>query len=189
MSDFHQRGPITTLPRLTASDDQRRERDLVAFARSRPLILIVPSLISELDEPALAGMIPEIREAPYIHTVVISLDRADEQGYRRALDYFRAIGHRTVVFWNDAPSILAVRSEMEARFSGASQPGKGRAVWMAIGYVLAEGQAEVVAFHDADVVNFERSQLANLVDPVREPERFSHSLCLPFWGGAATAPP
>jgi glucosyl-3-phosphoglycerate synthase len=114
-------------------------------------------------------MVREIREAPYIDTVVISLDRADEGGYHRALGYFREIGHRTVVLWNHAPPILAVREEMEERFAAASQPGKGRAVWMAIGYVLAEGRARVVAFHDADVVNYDRSQLTNLVYPVLSP--------------------
>ena len=169
MTDFHQRGPITTLPRLLGSDAARRERELEGFVRSRPLILIIPSLITELDEPALANMISEIRQAPYIDTVVISLDRADEDGYRHALDYFRNLGHRTVVLWNHAPSILAVREEMAKRFVGVLQPGKGRAVWMAIGYVLAEGRADVVAFHDADVVDYDRSQLTNLVYPVLNP--------------------
>jgi glucosyl-3-phosphoglycerate synthase len=148
---------------------ERRERELVGVAAETPLILIIPSLISELDEPALAGMIPEIRQAPYIDTIVISLDRADENGYRRALDYFRELGHRTVVLWNHAPSVLEVRQELEKKFAGVSQPGKGRAVWMAIGYVLAEGRAQVVAFHDADVVNYDRSQLTNLVYPVMNP--------------------
>ena len=180
MSDFHQRGPITTLPRLVASHAERRERELVGFVQSRPLILIIPSLITELDEPALASMIPEIRKAPYIDTVVISLDRADEEGYRRALDYFRDVGHRTVVLWNHAPSILAVREQMEERFSGVSQPGKGRAVWLAIGYVLAEGRAEVVAFHDADVVNYDRSQLTNLVYPVLDP-MLSFDFCKAYY--------
>jgi len=169
MTDFHQRGPITTLPRLVGPDVERRERELVGFTRSRPLILIIPSLITELDEPALATMVREIRKAPYIDTVVISLDRADHDGYHRALDYFRDIGHRTVVLWNHAPAILAVRQELEERFSAVSQRGKGRAVWMAIGLVLAEGRANVVAFHDADVVNYERSQLTNLVYPVLDP--------------------
>jgi glucosyl-3-phosphoglycerate synthase len=169
VSDFHQCGPITTLPRLEASGDERRERELVDLVRTNPLFLIIPSLIDELDKPALAGMVREIACAPFIDTIVISLDRADEDGYRRALEYFRDIGHRTVVLWNDAPPLLQLRAEMEERFAGVSQPGKGRAVWMAIGYVLAEERASVVAFHDADVVNYHRSQLTNLVYPVLNP--------------------
>ncbi len=180
MSDFHQRGPITTLPRLVPSDVERRERALVGFASERPLILIIPSLISELDEPALATMVREVSGAPYVDTVVVSLDRADEDGYQRALYYFRDLGHRTVVLWNHAPSVLALREQMEAFFSGVSQPGKGRAVWMAIGYVLAEGRASVVAFHDADVVNYEKSQLTNLVYPVLDPT-LSFDFCKAYY--------
>lgn len=169
MSDFHQCGPITTLPRLEKAGSQRREHELVDLVRSNPLILIIPSLIIELERPALAGMVREIRKAPYVDSVVISLDRADEAGYSRALEYFREIGHRTVVLWNNAPQILDLRAEMEDRFVGVSEPGKGRAVWMAIGYVLAEDRARVVGFHDADVVNYHRSQLTNLVYPVLSP--------------------
>ncbi len=180
MSDFHQRGPITTLPRLAALDAERRERELVRFSRARPLILIIPSLITELDEPALEGMIGEICKAPYVDTVVISLDRADEDGYQRALEYFKDVCHRTVVLWNHAPSVLAVREELEERFEGVSQPGKGRAVWMAIGYVLAEARARVVAFHDADVVNYDRSQLTNLVYPVMSPS-LSFDFCKAYY--------
>jgi glucosyl-3-phosphoglycerate synthase len=152
-----------------ASDVDRRELELVDIAAETPLILIIPSLITELDEPALGTMVAEIRQAPFIDTIVISLDRADENGYRRALDYFRQIGHRTVVLWNHAPSVLTVRDELQKKFAGVAQPGKGRAVWMAIGYVLAEGRARVVAFHDADVVNYDRSLLTNLVYPVMNP--------------------
>ena len=180
MSDFHQRGPITTLPRLAAADAEQRERELVGFASKRPLILIIPSLITELDEPALEGMISEICKAPYVDTVVISLDRADEDGYQRALEYFKGVCHRTVVLWNHAPSVLAVREELEERFEGVSQPGKGRAVWMAIGYVLAEARARVVAFHDADVVNYDRSQLTNLVYPVMSPS-LSFDFCKAYY--------
>ena len=49
------------------------------------------------------------------------------------------------------------------------RPGKGRACWLAIGYVLAEERAAYIAFQDADVVNFSRAMLARLVLPAVEP--------------------
>ena len=180
MADFHQRGPITTLPRLAGQDLLRRERELASYARSLPVTLLIPSLLSELEQPALAAMVREIRQAPFIDTVVISLDRADEAGYRHALEYFRALGHRTVVLWNHAPSILAVREEIEERVTGPTEPGKGRAVWMAIGYILAEGRAGAVAFHDADVVDYDRAQLANLVYPILNP-MLSFDFCKAYY--------
>jgi glucosyl-3-phosphoglycerate synthase len=168
MSDFQQRGQITTLPRLIAHDLGRRERELETYARRTPLTLVIPSLLSELDHRALAGMVGELAKVPYLDTVLVSLDGSDEAGYRRALDYFKALKHRTVVLWNDAPSVLEVRAQIEESV-GDLPAGKGRAVWMALGYLVAEGRARVVAFHDADVVDYDRALLANLVFPMLHP--------------------
>ena len=169
MGDFHQRGPITTLPRLTAGSLESREKELSFFARRVPLTLVIPCLVGEMDQPALLGMVKELAETPYLDTVVISLDRADEAGYQRARTYFRALRHRTVVLWNDGPAIRQIRDEIESRGPKLSDPGKGRAVWMALGYVLAQGRARAVALHDADVVGYNRSLLANLVYPILHP--------------------
>ncbi len=169
MSDFHQRGPITTLPRLVQQDVTAREQELAFFARGTPLTLIMPCLVSEMDQPALAGMVSELARVPYLDTVVIALDRADEAGFQRALAYFSDLRQRTVVLWTDAPAVRALREEIEGRVTRLSDPGKGRAVWTAIGYVLAEGRARAVALHDADVAAYDRSLLANLVFPILHP--------------------
>jgi glucosyl-3-phosphoglycerate synthase len=168
MSDFQQRGPITTLPRLVRHDLERREREITGLALHTPLALVIPCLVSEMEQPALAGMVAELAKVPYLESVVISLDRADEEGYSKALAYFRSLGQRTAVIWNDAPQLLALREEI-SQSVGQLPPGKGRAVWMAIGYVLAEARAYAVALHDADVVNYDRSLLANLVYPILNP--------------------
>ena len=47
--------------------------------------------------------------------------------------------------------------------------GKGRACWLAIGYLLAEERVEYIAFQDADVVNCKREMLARLVLPTLDP--------------------
>ena len=169
MSDFQQRGPITTLPRLGARGADQLDAALCAAVRRRPLALIMPCLITELDQPALAGMVAQLAHVPYLDTVVISLDRADAAGYARALEYFRALGQRTVVLWNDADEIASLRAEVEKNV-GPLPAGKGRAVWMANGYVVAEERTRVAAFHDADVVDYDRSLLANLVYPLLDPD-------------------
>ena len=170
MSDFHQSGPITTLPRLSDRPLEQVEADLRSFSQATPLALVIPSLISELEQPALAGMMREIAQVPYLDTLVVSLDRADEAGYRRALEYFRASHQRTVVVWNDAPAMQDLLRDIENHVVKLGPRGKGRAVWMALGYVIAERRAEAVAFHDADVVDYSRSLLANLVYPVLHPK-------------------
>src|SRR5512136_2285962 len=185
VSDFHQRGPITTLPRLFAGDLEVRERELRFFARRVPLTLVIPCLVTEVDQPALAGMVQELAKVPYLDTVLISLDHADEAGFQRARGYFAALRRRTVVLWNDGPAIRKIRDEIESRGTLLSEPGKGRAVWMAFGYVLAESRARAVALHDADVVGYKRSLLANLVSPILH-SSLDFDFCKAYYARATT---
>ncbi|MGV8042234.1 MAG: glycosyl transferase [Thermoanaerobaculaceae bacterium] len=169
MSDFKQSGTIVTFPRLRPRDEAQREDELVTHARRTPLALVMPCLVSELEQPALAGMVARLAGTPYLDTVVISLDRADAAGYERALEYFRALHLRTMVVWNDAEAVAGIIREIEMAVLNLGPRGKGRAVWVALGAVIAEERAEAVAFLDADVVSFERSLLTNLVYPILHP--------------------
>jgi glucosyl-3-phosphoglycerate synthase len=58
---------------------------------------------------------------------------------------------------------------MEAAGLYVGEPGKGRACWLAMGFILAEERVEYIAFQDADVVNFRREMLARLVLPAIDP--------------------
>lgn len=169
MSDFKQSGAIVTFPRLRPRDEAQREEELVMHARRTPLALVIPCLVSELEQPALAGMVDRLAATPYLDTVVISLDRADQAGFRQALEYFRALRLRAMVVWNDAETIAGIIREIEMGVLKLGPRGKGRAVWVALGAVIAEERAEAVAFLDADVVSFERSLLTNLVYPILHP--------------------
>ena len=77
MSDFAQYGPITTLTRLGNRPLVELEDALVRHTRRNKAALLIPSLISELERPALLKICDEIAQAPYLDTVLISLDRAD----------------------------------------------------------------------------------------------------------------
>ncbi len=174
MSDFRQAGPITTLPRLGDHDLARRERELARYATAAPLALVIPCLVTELDQPALAGMVRELSKVPFLDSVVVALDQADEAAYQRALKYFGALRQRTVVVWNDAPHMLELRDHIESQVTSLGPPGKGRAVWLALGYVLGEHRVRAVALHDADVVDYQRSLLVNLALPLLHPELNFH---------------
>jgi glucosyl-3-phosphoglycerate synthase len=47
--------------------------------------------------------------------------------------------------------------------------GKGRSLWMAIGYIHARKDTEVIAVHDSDILTYERSLLARLIYPLVHP--------------------
>lgn len=169
MSDFHQFGPVTALPRLAARPIEALEADIARHIRRFPVALVIPTVPAELDGPALAGIVRELADVTYLDTLVVSLNRATAEDYARTQELFTAYPRRRVVLWNEAPEVSAFADEMTAVGLSPGEPGKGRACWLALGYVLAEQRAAYVAFQDADVVNYSREMLARLVLPAVDP--------------------
>ena len=59
MSDFYQNGIISTLHNLRTKSLDDLEKNLESFAKSRPMALVLPSLFSELEKPALQLIVEE----------------------------------------------------------------------------------------------------------------------------------
>ena len=169
MSDFHQTGTVTTLQRLGERPLVELEDAIVRATRRSRAALLIPCLIDELERPALLRICDEIAQVPYLDTVLVSLDRADESGYRFALDYFKRLKRRTIVLWNDGPGVASLLDRLEAADLHLGERGKGRACWMGFGYLLAQGNVESIALHDADVLDYDRAMLARLLYPVTDP--------------------
>ena len=169
MSDFHQSGPVTALPRLLARPIEELEAQLRTHTRRFPVALVIPMLPSEMDRPALGRILAELKQVDYLDTLVISLNRATAWDYARATTLFSGYPGRKVILWNEAPAVESFVAQMAAAGLDTGEPGKGRACWLAMGLVLAEERAEYLAFQDADVVNFSREMLARLVLPAIDP--------------------
>lgn len=169
MSDFHQSGPVTALPRLVDRPIEDLERQIMPLAERFPLALVIPMVPSEMDRPALAGILKELCAVTYLDTLVVSLNRATEEDYVRASAYFAPYPGRKVIVWSESPALRDFVDQMDAAGLYTGEPGKGRACWLAMGYLLAEEQVEYIAFQDADVVNFRREMLARLVLPAIDP--------------------
>ena len=169
MSDFYQAGSITTLTRLADRPLVELDEAVARHTRRARAALLIPCLVTELERPALARICDEVSQLPYLESVVISLDRADEAGYRRALEYFRRMKVRTVVLWNDGPGVKALLARFAENDLTLGERGKGRACWMAFGYLLATGHVEHIALHDADVVDYDRATLSRLLYPIVNP--------------------
>jgi glucosyl-3-phosphoglycerate synthase len=169
MSDFHQSGPVTALPLLVHRPAAEIEARIKALSRRFPVALVLPMVPDEMDRPALGGILRELAEVPYLDTLVISLNKATLDDYARCLDYFEPYTGRKVIVWSESEAMRHFLSEMEAAGLYVGEPGKGRACWLALGYILAEERVEYVAFQDADVVNFKREMLARLVLPAIDP--------------------
>ncbi len=169
MGDFHQNGNIATLHNLYDRPVEELERELIEFSRHRLMGLVVPSLYSELETPALENIVSELSRVPYLNEIVIGLDRADEAEYRHALEFFGRLPQHHRVLWNDGPRLRALDAKLREKGLSPSEPGKGRNVWFCYGYILATGRASAVALHDADIKTYKRDMLARLIYPVANP--------------------
>jgi glucosyl-3-phosphoglycerate synthase len=169
MSDFHQSGPVTALPRLVDRPVDEMEARIRALSRRFPVALVLPMVPDEMDRPALAGILRELSQVSYLDTLVISLNRATLDDYVRAVDYFEPYSRRKVIVWSESDPMRHFLTEMAAAGLYVGEAGKGRACWLALGYILAEERVEYVAFQDADVVSFRREMLARLVLPAMDP--------------------
>lgn len=169
MADFYQNGIITNLHNLTDRPLEDLEKELMSFSRIRPMSLVLPSLYSELEGPALDNIIQEICEVPYLNEIVIGLDRADEQQFHHAQEFFGRLPQHHRILWNDGPRLKQLDALLEKEGLAPKELGKGRNVWYCYGYVLASGRAESVALHDCDIVTYDRSLLARLIYPVANP--------------------
>ena len=180
MADFHQTGSVATLHRLLGYDYAEVERRLIQFSRARRITLILPSLFSELEGPALANIVGHLKDVPYLDQIVIGLDRADEDQFRFAKQYFSVLPQNHVVIWNDGPNMREVLSRIADAGLDTGEPGKGRNVWYCLGYVLAAQRADVIALHDCDILTYSRELLGRLVYPVVDPS-FSYLFCKGYY--------
>jgi glucosyl-3-phosphoglycerate synthase len=169
MSDFYQTGLVATFHRLTKNDTENIESKLRLYAQERPIALILPSLYSELDGPALQHIIDELKEVSYIREIVVTLGPASEKEFNCARSFFSALPQKTKVIWNNGKRIGEIFRAIESENLSTGLEGKGRAAWMAYGYVLSQHQFNAIALHDCDITTYSRDLLSRLCYPVTNP--------------------
>ncbi len=179
MADFHQEGIITTLHALYEAFDreeylERLERKLGEYASHIRISLLLPSLFSEIQNPpVLDRIITEIKKVGYLHNVVVALGGAmDEKAFQEARDYFGQLRSSRVdvkVIWVDGPRIQRIFKEIQKRDIGTGVQGKGQSVWIALGYLFAREDSDVIALHDCDITTYDRILLGRLIEPTANP--------------------
>ncbi len=174
MADFHQTGVISTLHRLGSPDLARLERNLVSYSEQRPIALVLPTLFSEIRGPALKPIVETLARVPYLSQLVVSLsgeaDRHEYEEMRALFDPVRSQdGSPPTIIWNSGERIQRLFLRLREEGLDPGHEGKGRASWMAYGYVLASRKARVVAIHDCDIKNYSAELLARLCYPTANP--------------------
>ena len=166
MADFCQTGMVTTLHRLGQLKLESLEQQLEYFAEQQPIALVLPALYSEFEKPAMAGILHELSRVRYVKQFVIALAQAGADQVRDVQQRLAFLPGEVRVIWNDGPRLQKLYTMLEENGLHVGPDGKGRSCWMAYGYVLSSRQAEVIALHDCDILNYSRELLARLCFPV-----------------------
>ena len=169
MADFHQNGNIATLHNLRQRSTEELAYEISSFAQTRRITLILPCLYSELEGQAMPNILAELKRVPYLHRIVIGLDRADEAQFRRAQAFFAELPQSHIVIWNDSPRMLELGRRLESMGLAPHEPGKGKNVWTCLGYLIACADSAVMAIHDCDILTYSNDLLNRLVYPVAHP--------------------
>jgi glucosyl-3-phosphoglycerate synthase len=180
MSDFYQNGVIATFHRLGRINIEKIEAELTWHVRERPVALVLPSLYSEIAGEALGRIIAELKEVKYVEEVVITLGPASREEFDHARKFFSVLPQKVRIIWNTGPRIEEIYQAVEAADLPIGEPGKGRSVWMAYGYILSRKNIHAIALHDCDIVTYSKEMLARLCYPVVNPS-LDYDFCKGFY--------
>jgi glucosyl-3-phosphoglycerate synthase len=181
MSDFHQTGVVTTLHILSTRDPGSLDAELERMTKIRPVALVLPSLFSELKGRALPGIIRQLKEVKYLKQIVVTLGgTARQEEFEEAKKFFSILPQETRIIWNNGKRIQKIYRLLEEKHLRVGGDGKGRATWLAYGYVLASRKSQFIALHDCDIINYDRELLARLCYPVVNPD-LNYEFCKGYY--------
>ena len=169
MSDFFQNGVISVLHRLGSPNVEQLEAELEQYRSANPIALVLPCLYSELEGPALSGILDELKKVSYLNEIVVALGHASPLEFRRARDFFKVLPQHVRLVWVDGSRVQVILRTLVEREINIGLPGKGQSCWLAFGYVLARQDSHVIVLHDCDIVSYKREYLARLCYPVGNP--------------------
>jgi glucosyl-3-phosphoglycerate synthase len=164
MPDFHQ-NIVPTFSRLETEDLAVLEKCIQQDYRRTNVGVIIPALYSDLSSPAMLHIIEELSSMAFVKRVYVSLDRASAEEFQQAREILKPLGKAGLLLWNDAPEVQSVVRKIDVVLPVGPR-GKGQAVWTALGYALGKAEVSVIAFHDADILTYDRGFLLRLLYPV-----------------------
>ena len=170
MPDFYQHDLITTIHDLRTGKLDRLENMLRESTPASNIGLVLPVTASDMRAEPFDRIVDELSSADYIHTIVVTLGVAPEvSDYEETVQKISPLGDRAKVLWTDGPKIQGLYGELIDAGIPVNTPGKGRSVWTAFGYLLADPSISTFVLHDCDIVDYDRFLLARLCLPMVHP--------------------
>lgn len=186
MPDFSQRGPITTLHDLATTNSGRLEELLRESVQDYPIGLVLPITASDMRARPFGEIVEQLGKADYVDTAVVVLNRADsESDYREAVERIKPLGDKAKLLWTDGPRGSAALADLKDAGFSVDTPGKGRAVWFAFGFLLADTRLKAFVLQDGDIENYDNDMLVRLALPMAHPGMDFH-FCKAFYARCTT---
>lgn len=180
MADFYQTGTLTTLHKLGKSSLERLEGELIDYSKNRPVALVLPALYSEFEGMAMPRIIEELTKIKYVNKIVLILGKATDKEFEQVKGMMSKIPYEVKVIHNEGIRIKEIYDTLKRNGMDVGEDGKGRAAWLAYGYVIADGKCDVIALHDCDILTYSREMLARLCYPVVSPN-LDYIFCKGFY--------
>ncbi|KPL04408.1 MAG: glycosyl transferase [candidate division Zixibacteria bacterium SM23_73_2] len=169
MGDFFQQGAISTLHRLGNRDLESLEAEIKEHGDHRPLALILPAVYAEFERKALPSILKQLKEVNYLNEIVMVMNKTNAMEFKRAKKILSNLDLDINIVWSSGPRIGELYKLLDENELSLGEDGKGRSVWIAFGYVIANEKSEVIVLHDCDIVNYSRELLARLCYPLANP--------------------
>jgi len=180
MSDFYQTGVVSTLHRLGKPNLEAVEAELLEHAKHRPIALILPTTFSDFQGEAFKKILENLARVKYLEEIVVVMNKTDTMEFRQAKKVLSEMPFKAQIVWSSGPRIGELYKLLEKNELFIGPDGKGRSVWIAMGYVIATERSEVIALHDCDILTYNRELLARLCYPSANPN-MGYEFCKGFY--------
>jgi len=166
MADFYQNAMFTTLQNLGNRGFEELSADIMKYTDRRKIALLLPALYSEFETEAMQVIIEELKDVPFIETIVLSLDQANREQFEDVKKRLSVLPQEVKIVWNHGERVQELYEELLKEDFPLNIPGKGRVVWMGLGYILSQNRHYVIGLHDCDIKNYKKDLVARLVYPL-----------------------
>jgi glucosyl-3-phosphoglycerate synthase len=164
MADFHL-NKVPTFSLLQNESCDAMEAKVLKASAKIPVGVLIPALYRDLSSDAMQHIIEVLTDTLYVNKIYISLDQANRDEFNNAKKIIAPLGNRAILVWNDKPEVSVIINRIEKQLPLGSR-GKGRAVWTCLGYIIGKAEVSAIAFHDADILTYDRDFLTRLLFPL-----------------------
>jgi glucosyl-3-phosphoglycerate synthase len=180
MSDFYQTGAVSTLHRLGQPDLKALEAELKQHGKHRPIALILPTTFSDFQSEAFSNILKTLTGVGYLEEIVVVMNKTNAMEFMQAKKVLSDLPFKPKIVWSSGSRIGELYKLLKKNELDIGEDGKGRSVWIALGYVIANEKSEVIALQDCDILTYNREFLARLCYPLANPN-MGYEFCKGFY--------